>query len=179
MAAVRPDDWKVGIFVAITSVVKYREEDDASYTEREHFTFQMMPMRRRERRERYDGVPLEVMAVSLPFICVSDGKDRFALDTRDLVFTKLNKDFVAEMREGYRSSGTVMRNGERVSKSRIKQERKEKKRLKEEAKKDPSMCPRCFTKCKQIMEKPGDPWIYVCEQCGLKRPLDNGNGSAP
>lgn len=49
---------------------------------------------------RYDGEPLEVQAISLPFMAVSNSDgDIFSLDMRDVEVQKLNHRYVAWMQE--------------------------------------------------------------------------------
>lgn len=169
----RMDDVKVGMYIAITGVVKHEEED---YLKLEHFTFQMMPMRRQDRRHRMDGIPLEVLAVSLPFLCVDDGANRFGLDTRDLVFTKLDKEFVDEMRHGSTTANPY--NDERKPPRSVRRKiKREKNKLVKDTKNNPAACPRCYNqKTSQIRHGDGK-WYRHCSQCGLDRPMDDGQGS--
>lgn len=172
----RPDDLKPGIFVALTGTISNDETDE--YVEKDHFTFQKMQQRRHDRYGQYNGLPLEVLAVDFPFICVNNGVQTFGMDIRGLILTKLSTRFVEEMRAGMSIDGKQRYSGERRLSARERREKsKERKRQIKAAKKDKRICPRCFNvKTKQVLKQ--GIWYYACDVCGLERPIDdNGNGS--
>ena len=176
--AVQADDLKVGMFVAITGLVKNDEEPD--YLEAEHFTYQTMNVRRKERRHRFDGVPLEILAISYPFVCVTNQGVRFGMDLRDVILTKLNKDFVEEMAHGAGLSDGGRYTGERKVPASVRRKmKKDKRKLEIEARQNKVMCPRCFNPKTTQLRKEGGKWFRHCERCGLDRPMDDeGPGSA-
>jgi predicted RNA-binding Zn-ribbon protein involved in translation (DUF1610 family) len=99
----------------------------------------------------YGGEPLEVLAVSLPFVCVTDGNKRYALDVRDVDLQKLDRKYVREMTANLSRPDSIQ---ERIRKRTSKA--------------DPSECPRCGHKCVQRLTKPGSgQWDLHCPQCGL------------
>ena len=75
-----------GMYVAVHRSV-YDDADDA--TQWTPFGPQTV------RRENiYTGTPLKVLAVSPPFVCVTDGTERKALDTRQVGLIKLRRSYV-------------------------------------------------------------------------------------
>jgi len=133
------DDLDVGMFVAIL---------DQPEQERSPFGFPMWITEDDERRKRKTsgtGEPLEILAISLPFLCVTDGKRRFSVDTRAVDLQKLGKDYVREMRS--------------------REEPGTKKKRKRKEKPDPQACPRCHER--RIQTKTvGREWKFVCPRCG-------------
>lgn len=130
------DDLKVGMWIAVTKLA----EDQCEVT-----------MWGGRRPITYGGEPLRVLSLSLPFICVTDGKRRFSLDARTVEVQKLNSRYVREMLQ----ADTPV--------ERCKRKRKRSVR-------DPLLCPRC--RCGRLIQratsKNGDvTWDWYCTECGF------------
>lgn len=54
---------------------------------------------------QYNGLPSKVVAISLPFICITDGKATEALDIRQIRVQKVSKRYAKAMIAGRRSEG--------------------------------------------------------------------------
>jgi hypothetical protein len=143
------DDLKPGMFVAIVD-----REDSAP--EPSGFTMVYSGFGEtsysRHSSPSSDGQPLEIIAMSLPFICVTDGKRRFAIDVRTTYLKKLDPRYVKAMTEEQREAEFTAT-------------RKRKKR--ESAEHDSSRCSRCGGRLVQRLVKPGSgEWLDFCPQCG-------------
>ena len=129
------DDLKVGQFVA---VVGTRQAPPRDWT-----GVEMEPT--------YNGIPWEVVSISLPFLCVSFGGKTVALDTRVLDFVKVSRHYFDGMR------------GAKCPQARDKA-RKSRRRQKP----DPGRCVRCGELFRQTMSKKTNfVWRKVCPNCGL------------
>lgn len=172
------EDLKVGEFVAVVGVSQQTD----NYLEREHFTFQMMNVLPRDNSQRFDGEPLEILAISVPFLCVKDSKGRrHGIDTRDLILTRLSKDFVSEMLFfGNTLDGKNVPRSERQRRKREERERRrEHKKRREEAKKDPKICPRCFNPRMSQLRRGDGTWVLHCDQCRSDYPTGPDNSGGP
>jgi hypothetical protein len=132
------DDLEVGMFVA---VLDQPDERPA------HGMFAMFQPDDERPRRRYSaaGEPLEILAISLPFICVTDGKRRFSIDTRVVSLQRLQSAYVKEMQR--------------------RDEPGAKRRRRKKEKPDPQACPRCREKRIQT-KSVGKDWKFVCPRCG-------------
>ena len=135
-----PDDLKIGMWVAIVQI-KEQEQEEPSF---------FMPVPRR--RTRYDGTPLKIVAISLPFASVVNSQGMVAsIDLREVDLRRLTPHYVRVM-----TTNVV--------------ERREKKRKRRNEKPDTHQCPRCHARCiERLIVEAGKPnrWILVCPQCGL------------
>jgi hypothetical protein len=141
------DDLKPGMFIAVTQLG--RQEDTG-------FGGMDFAMFGRPRAITYSGQPLEVLAVSLPFVSVTDGRQVCAIDVRDARVQKLDRRYVAAMTA---DATKAIENTNR------------KRRRKKKSKPDPTLCPRC--KCGKLIQrlivKPaGNEWSLACTQCGYQ-----------
>jgi hypothetical protein len=83
----RADDLKPGMYVAII----YRAQPDTEpYTN-------MFGQTVRPTVYSYDGQPLKILAVSLPFVCVQYEGKQFALDIREIAVQRLTPQYVKAM----------------------------------------------------------------------------------
>lgn len=139
------DDIRVGMFVAIC---QYRGQEQAYPWEG-------------CQEPRFDGAPLEVLEVCLPFLCVTDGRKRFAVDVRLWGVQKVSPKYAA-----------AMQTPESAGKARFLKGKRKKK-----PKPDPRSCPRCHTRMVErlIVEVTGNHWRLVCPECGK----DSGPVSKP
>lgn len=99
----------------------------------------------------YDGYPLKILAISLPFVSVSNGREVFGLDVRDIDVKVVNAKYVKAM-----TSTEVLR--------------KIRRRKRKKEKPDPKLCPNCKEGClvERLIVQAGKPniWIAVCTVCG-------------
>jgi len=98
----RPDDFKVGQWIAVTDVYEKMVQrfDEWGYSYRTVF----------DRMNQYapvpvNGQPLKIVAINLPFIAVSDGTHRFPLDVRSANFVKLDSKYVKAMEDAVIQDG--------------------------------------------------------------------------
>src|SRR5688572_19986213 len=114
------DDLKDGMFVAICGH-KIRESEYRS-----PFLFEWTGPVVEPRQPDFDGRPLEILAVCLPFLCVTDGKKRFAIDVRKWDVQRISRRYAEQMQA-----------------SETEGAKRFKKRPKKKEKPDPGTCPRC------------------------------------
>lgn len=137
-----PDDLKVGMMVAVVNR-KTDEEPD--------FPWGLS----RRKKDSFTGIPLEIKAISLPFICVTDGEDTHGLDMREWDVKKLGPRYVK-----------MMTKIEGEAAPEFTHEKKERERRRKRRRRDPRDCPRCGDRLIQIM-KIGN-WTVVCKTCGYE-----------
>lgn len=133
------DDLDPGDFIAVICDTAWRDNYNDGYTS-------LFP----KEAPKYNGVPLEICAISLPFICVTDGNRRFAIDTRRYQVTKVSDKYQREMQ-----SATVI--GRRQSKRLSKAERL---RREEDLR---GCCPRCHARMNQSLIR--GQWVWFCKEC--------------
>lgn len=107
------------------------------------------------RESKVDGMPLRILAISLPFVCVTNGKYRFVLDAREVVFCRLCPKFVKTLTvtpRSYNGDRYVIHDDQQRSKLRP-QEKSER------------ACPVCSEKL--IERYTAGVWILACRQCGF------------
>lgn len=86
------DDLRPGMWVAIVGREEPEEETSGQWS------FTAWPMARSTRSTvAYTGEPLQILAISLPFLCVFGGGKRFAIDLRSRDVQRLSKRFVRAM----------------------------------------------------------------------------------
>lgn len=99
----------------------------------------------------YNGIPWEIVSVSLPFLCVSFGGKTIALDTRVLDFQRVSRHYFDSMK-GAKSPPT-----HKARKSRRRE------------RPDPARCVRCGERLRQTMSRTTNfVWRVVCPNCGLR-----------
>jgi|GEM_PF-3178716 len=142
----KTDDLSVGMWVAIEKDLMALEQIESN----EPWIF------RRHRESRVSGMPLRIVAISLPFVCVSNGPHRLALDTRELVFCRLDPKFVKSLISTNRSydGDLFVVHDERPRQANSPQtERHER------------ACPICGDR---LIEKYADGvWCFSCRECGF------------
>ena len=141
--SLKPDDFNVGMWVAI-------ERDNAVETVADNpFWF---PNRR---ESKVDGMPLRIVAISLPFVCVTNGNHRFVLDTREVQLCRLTPQFVKALTSTRRLLGN-----DGVSFSITDRSTKPPKVEQHER-----ACPICQDRL--IERYSAGVWNLVCRQCGF------------
>ncbi len=152
------ENLKVGEYIAILSCYEKREEatDDA---------MAMFGFSRRQQRTGFDGRPLEILAIHIPWIAVHDGINTFTIDLRVWGVRKVSTRYAQAIRGSIREPIRV--SGE-IGVSRVGRRRRKKE------KPDKSLCPRCQSKMIQRQVITPDPnkkgWFVICPTCGF----DNG-----
>jgi hypothetical protein len=93
----------------------------------------------------YNGVPMRVEEISLPFLCVTDGRQTLAVDVRRWCVQKVTKRYALMMWKGP----------------------DEKKKRKRKPKPDARDCPRCGTRMIEALmfEAEGRGWRLICRGC--------------
>lgn len=129
------DDLKPGDFIA---VVEDKRDLPDCYS-RGMFTF--------------NGLPLEVLAISLPFLAVNDGCTTTSLDVRQWGVRKVNRQYVKAMQDA--SPDLVLPRGRKRRKVR-------------KTKPDPKDCPRCGSRMVEKLDKPTSAWFLTCRMCGFQ-----------
>ncbi len=121
-----PDDLKIGSYVAVVNI-KHEQTCHTQYS--------------------YDGTPLKLLAKSLPFLSVTDGKAVYALDVREVDVKKVTPHYVKQMQ----SATEVLA--------------KERRRRRKKPKKDPKVCPRCGEGVLKERLTGGNKWVTLCPVC--------------
>ena len=145
------DDLKPGMWIAVTGK---REEDAPDYQDFPFFGGQ-------RKSHVFDGFPLRILAISLPFIAVDRGGSVQSIDVRKFTVTRMNRSYVNVAAEFEPS---------------IKLKRKRRKKEKP----DPRACPRCVANIIQRRVISPDPakqaWFNVCSGCGFDQGPVKNNG---
>lgn len=109
---------------------------------------------------KFDGRPLEILAVSLPFLCVTDGIVTFALDLNAWEVQRVTREYAEAMlasRPG--AAPPIPTKGKRRKKSVFAQA------IAASQQPDPQACPRCGDRMVQVLNI-GSGWQLICRQCG-------------
>lgn len=150
------DDLKRGMFIAITDL---KEDDDKGFGEEQSFFGGKRS--RNQHLKPLVGLPLEVLEINLPFICVDTGRDRGSLDVREFQFQRLTKNYVRQFRGAPAdpSYDDIINN--RVTSRKTKRVRKTKR------KPSPMECPQCGSHRVLKLVEPGTGnWLPYCSECG-------------
>ncbi len=141
----RADDLTVGQWVAVE-----REISDEPCSDGGPFWFGWNG----RRESKVDGTPLRIVAISLPFVCVTNGRRRFVLDTREVVFCRLTPKFVKSLSANriYDDSGAFVVRDD-APKQRVNTEKPER------------ACPVCSDRL--IERYAAGVWCLACRQCGF------------
>lgn len=150
----REDDLKVGMWVAITHETP---QDEAPHSP---FGFGYPPPRNPQ--PNVDGCPLKIVAISFPFVAVTDGTNRFPIDVRETKVTKLDRKYVNAMtlprRPGHPTAYCVDEPPPRTP----------------EPLRDGLTCPLCQ---ERLIERHRDStWRLACRQCGFEGGLPPAKG---
>jgi hypothetical protein len=89
------DDLKVGMFVAIVGDYEpkgWREPEMSPF-------FSMCYGEPTKPKPRATGQPLQIVAISLPFLAVTDGEKKYPIDVRECQLQRLSPAYVRAMME--------------------------------------------------------------------------------
>lgn len=155
------DDLRVGQWVAIHHDVPKdngREEDSPFF-----FGY------RQPQQSSVDGKPLKILALSLPFVAVTDGEQRFPVDVRETKLIKLSPKYVKMMnRRAVRhqplASDPFRGALDGAGRYAISEPAKAAKAAKDET--PERACPLCRSR---LIERLRDGrWFLACRQCGFE-----------
>ena len=139
---VSPEDLKKGHYIVITGL-KNQEEPEP---------FGMFPFPRQ--KPSFNGEPLQVIAVDLPFISITDVRGRVgALDFREVEIRKVTTHYA----DSFYTAVHTNRNEFAVATQKRPRKKKEKP--------DPRNCPNCGTRRVERLVGNGQ-WSVVCPNCG-------------
>jgi hypothetical protein len=141
------DDLQVGQWVAIVS--SHEEEHDHS----------PWAMFRSRPKEQVTGQPLKIVAMSLPFLAVTDGYRRFPIDVREVQVKKLDPKYVKAMKAKQRDYEPVGNSFAVPEPDKPKAESSGKHGL----------CPMCQSRL--IKRKTDGDWFLACRECGFQGTL--------
>lgn len=139
------DDLHVGQWIAV--VGEKKEEPDCN-------PFSLF---RPSKRDMVTGQPLQIVALSLPFIAVTDGHRRFPLDVREVEVKKLHRKYVQSMKarqKDWEPEGFAVPEPEKA---------------KEESTGKHGLCPMCGDRL--IQRKSQGDWFLACRECGFEGTL--------
>ncbi len=146
MAKLHFDELKPKQWVVITGII----EEDTGWQESQPWTM--------HRRYSCDGVPLEVLAVDLPFILVEAVTgEKFSVDIRRFTVQRASKQYV-------QAAAKVVDFEHRPARSRVIN-----KKRKIKVKPDPRDCPNCGSRMRQRRVEGVGGWRLVCPDCGLDK----------
>lgn len=143
------DDLAVGQWIAITDMQE--EQPDWS-------PFAMF----RPQPRHVTGQPLKIVAMSLPFLAVTDGMRRFPIDVREVKVKKLEPRYVKAMKASQKDWEP-----ERTTRSAFTVAEPEK--PKEKSKGMNGLCPVCESRL--IQRKTDGEWFLACRECGFEGTL--------
>lgn len=105
---------------------------------------------------RFDGSPLRVLEISLPFLAVCDGQGRtFSVDVRDWAVQRVSDRYAEVL---HQTQGALREQ----NKGRLRRRRRRRE------KPDPLLCPRCGDRLRQFMSRSTDyRFRFVCPTCGF------------
>jgi len=146
-AILGPEDLHVNMWVAVT---QYQTECATS--------FFGTPM---DVERPCDGKPWQIKAVSLPFICVSDGHTRRSLDVRTVRLTRLHKRYVRMLREQAAQQTLAQRHGQYVHQVDDVEEC-------EDEEPDLGCCPVCGETLVERLDNRTRKWFLACKECGFQ-----------
>src|SRR5574337_1061529 len=168
-----PEELKVGQFIVITGVLPQAEDEDGrddaerGYGEQGYGMMMFGFGYGRRRQPTYEevaaphmikwiGMPMKVLAVATPFLCVTDGKNRLSLDLRLVQVQVVSKKFFDEMTADVPTPAVS------------KEQRWRRKRV-VAAGRISITCPRCGADC--VQRSTGNGWRWVCKECDLQGPI--------
>ena len=146
----RVDDFVVGRWYAITREPEVQEEFNPFF-QRRHST-------------HVNGRPLKLLAMSLPFVVFTDGRETMTIDTRIFEFIRLDPKYVRAV--GIR---TERRDGNRVV---VLDQRSRKKRHENRE----GCCPVCGCRLRQRFRDQSEGWLLACPECGFEGGLPKDGG---
>lgn len=104
------------------------------------------------------GQPVKVVAVSLPFICVTDGRARWPIDVRQCCFSRTNRSYINAMRDFVPAE--AMRGAEFYDGDEEEFYAKEAK-----PEKTQGNCPKCGGLLVETLTIGSPEWLLVCREC--------------
>ena len=146
---IRLDDLRVGKWVAI--------ESDAAEPVENPFGDYSFFGRQAKKGSLVNGQPLQIKAISLPFLAVTDGNHRFSLDTREVRVCLLDSKYVKAMTQE-KPVGTKAR-GVAVP------ERRRKKKPATQVQTTCRICPECQAILREVNQS--GEWFFRCNECGF------------
>ena len=140
------DDLRVGQWIAVVDQKKDEGEQGFFW------------MTRSRTKKLVTGQPLKIVAMSLPFIAVTDGFRRFPVDVREATVRKLDAKYVRAMKANQKdweldASFAVAEPG----------------KPKGESKGRHGLCPMCGDRL--IQRKSDGDWFLACRECGFEGTL--------
>lgn len=106
---------------------------------------------------KFDGRPFEILAVSLPFVCVTNGPQTFAIDLHAWGVQKVTREYAKAMAH---ANGCVTVERRKKNKRSVFAAAKQR-----QAPPDPQACPRCGHRMRQVLQAGGSGWFLICPQC--------------
>lgn len=103
------------------------------------------------------GQPLQVRALSLPFVALSDGEQVFPVDTREAELRILHRKYVKTMKDFIVDDQGIMVVPDTASAPQIR----------EAVVRDTKSCPNCGHRMVERLQVPST-WILACRQCGFE-----------
>ena len=148
----KPDDLKPKMYVVVHTILE--DKDD----EPEYSPWGMMfGGGRAPSRPKYDGKPWQVVAISLPFVCLTDGRVKVSCDTRTTVLQRVTREYALAM------DTPAIPEARHASIFLARQPPPDAP--------DPRDCPRCGHRMTQRLKTPGSgEWPLVCKNCESERP---------
>lgn len=143
------ENFRIKDWVVILSI---KEEEDTE--------FGFMPVRRRKRNYPINGRPLRIVAMSMPFVAVTDGEKRFSLDIRDCELGKVSQQYVRAFHQTNRIDAETQEVYFIKEQGVIKSKKEKKKDQR-------GCCPTCGYRLRERLKGPGI-WIWFCKQCGFE-----------
>lgn len=104
----------------------------------------------REIEPDYNGWPVEILEISLPFLCVTDGQRNFAIDVRRWEVIQVTKRYVECMR------ASAVETVQKFTKTKTSRRYKKKPH--------PNDCPRCGCRMRQKSKGQGE-YRWFCPDC--------------
>lgn len=164
---IRPKDW-----IAIVDEV----EEPSSFG-----SFDSYFSSPRRRLQGVNGKPLQVVAMSFPFIAVTDGVKRVALDYRRYELRKLDRKYVEAMRgrsvdtRTYEDPSNYLVEEPGIARPDgiITPSGKRRRKKKEDRR---GHCPRCGNRMVELLVDVGT-WVLKCKECGFQG--GNPSGEVP
>lgn len=133
----------VGEWVVATEVVEYEAQFDG-------------PPEPYWTRRTVGGYPVQILAMSFPWMVVWDGQQRHTVDSRDVNFAKVSRAYV-------RQAMTAVREEQQFATEDPRRPDR-----------DQEVCPRCKYpgRPRTLMTVGAAGWYLECPNCGYKRPDD-------
>jgi hypothetical protein len=138
------------MFVAISHIAEEIEtEEQPSFSSMMGF---MIPQQRKEKS--YNGKPWVIEAISLPFVCLTDGRVKLGVDLRKVTLQKVSREYAKAM-----DLHKEERKGSIFDRNPPKPETR-----------DSRQCYRCGSRMVERLKHPGrGVWAVICRECGAEQ----------